>query len=633
MFYFSAEDSGWIKTVKKLKRSSILEGETSDLGKFKIKIELNQNDKPFFFDYTSGNSTVAHIKENLIQNRHFVRIESGSKEIPQYIGMRAISDLDGSNFIAYQVTGHAPFEFEVVFESQSLRDELISQNLPSPKELKGSEFDRVLSDWNKKFEKKFQTLFRFEEKNFSSSAVKMAQATLSNLLGGIGFFSGQSIVQSLNNKEPVLYWNANLYTAVPSRSFFPRGFLWDEGFHNILISQWDLEITKDIIGHWLDLMNTEGWIPREVILGEEARAKVPKEFWIQNSNYANPPTLFLPLDQLINQVNEIITKSETVSNAEYAYLNHIYDRLTHWYDWFNKTQVGKLPFTYRWRGRVVDSLTELNPKTLTSGLDDYPRASHPTDQERHLDLRCWIALSSKVMGNLYEIIKKDAKTTTNIYKEHYITLKNNKLLDELHWSNKQYADYGLHSDQIRLVRQRPSKEQMHINPNSLPMIRDVQVEPTNQYINSIGYVSLFPMLLELLDAESPKLGIVLDQLRDPKELWTPFGLRSLSKSAPLYDKRNTEHDPPYWRSPIWVNVNYLALKSLKHYSSIDGPHKEKAQKIYGELRFNLINNILKNYERTGYIWENYNDKNGNGQGSHPFTGWSSLVVLIMAEIY
>jgi len=34
-----------------------------------------------------------------------------------------------------------------------------------------------------------------------------------------------------------------------------------------------------------------------------------------------------------------------------------------------------------------------------------------------------------------------------------------------------------------------------------------------QFINSIGYVSLFPMLLELVDPDSPKLGAILDQIR------------------------------------------------------------------------------------------------------------------------
>lgn len=167
----------------------------------------------------------------------------------------------------------------------------------------------------------------------------------------------------------------------------------------------------------------------------------------------------------------------------------------------------------------------------------------------------------------------------------------------------------------------------------MPMVRQVEVEPTYQYVNSFGYVSLFPMLLELLDADSPKLDKTLDRIRDPKHMWTQFGLRSLSKSAPLYEKRNTEHDPPYWRSPIWININYLALKSLKHYSSIEGPSRDKAAKIYTELRQNLITNMLNNYETTGYIWEQYNDVTGRGQGSHPFTGWSSLIVLIMAEIY
>lgn len=167
----------------------------------------------------------------------------------------------------------------------------------------------------------------------------------------------------------------------------------------------------------------------------------------------------------------------------------------------------------------------------------------------------------------------------------------------------------------------------------MPMIRVAEEEPTYQFVNSVGYVSLFPMLLELVDADSSKLGQMLDQIRDPKHLWTQFGLRSLSKSAPLYGKRNTEHDPPYWRSAIWININYLTLKSLKHYASIDGPNREKAAKIYAELRQNLITNMLNNYETTGYIWEQYNDVTGRGQGSHPFTGWSSLIVLIMGEIY
>jgi len=62
-------------------------------------------------------------------------------------------------------------------------------------------------------------------------------------------------------------------------------------------------------------------------------------------------------------------------------------------------------------------------------------------------------------------------------------------------------------------------------------------------------------------------------------LWTPFGLRSLAKNSPLYNARNTEHDPPYWRGPIWINMNYLALSSLHFYSRLSGPYREKAYEV------------------------------------------------------
>lgn len=47
--------------------------------------------------------------------------------------------------------------------------------------------------------------------------MKFAQACFSNLVGGVGYFYGASRVQSEYTKEPVPYWKAPLYTAVPSR--------------------------------------------------------------------------------------------------------------------------------------------------------------------------------------------------------------------------------------------------------------------------------------------------------------------------------------------------------------------------------------------------------------------------------
>ena len=76
-----------------------------------------------------------------------------------------------------------------------------------------------------------------------------------------------------------------------------------------------------------------------------------------------------------------------------------------------------------------------------------------------------------------------------------------------------------------------------------------------------GYISLFPLLLSLLEPSSPHLGSVLSLLRDPEQLWSPYGIRSLSKSHPLFGKGED-----YWRGPIWIQMNYLALGALYNVS-------------------------------------------------------------------
>lgn len=141
------------------------------------------------------------------------------------------------------------------------------------------------------------------------------------------------------------------------------------------------------------------------------------------------------------------------------------------------------------------------------------------------------------------------------------------------------------------------------------------------------------MLLRLLPPDSFELKATLKLMRSEGNLWTPHGLRSLSKGSSLYMQRNTEHDAPYWRGPVWVNMNFLALAALDHYRKAPGPYASLAGETYTELRRNVIGAVVGNYRQKGFLYEQYADSDGEGKGSHPFTGWTALVVLIMGDTY
>ena len=154
-----------------------------------------------------------------------------------------------------------------------------------------------------------------------------------------------------------------------------------------------------------------------------------------------------------------------------------------------------LPFYLsRWRGRNGTALRELNPKTLTSGLDDYPRASHPSRDERHLDLRCWMALASRLMSDIGQLLgrsdyKKFESTARFLY--------NNDYLEHRHWSaaHQAFLDWGLHTDDVSLQRPKVAPGG-HPGQVSKEKVRVVISDPQLSFVNNYGYVSLFPFLLQ-----------------------------------------------------------------------------------------------------------------------------------------
>jgi len=616
---YALTNEGKERIFKTNKNDQIIQfyGETKTLGHYKIRFQTNKGKFNFTSYLSSYEEDIYNVKDAVLGKLQYKKVKGSSQKLVGLSGDKKDEAGRDPNFFVYQMTFALPFEVDVIFESEHHEERVTP--------LTGSKFTAKLQTLKNNYDNVFEEKFNLFVKGFPIEQQQFAKAALSNMIGGIGYFYGESKVISSTLKEPTNYWSSALYTGVPSRSFFPRGFLWDEGFHQLLIQAWDPTITYDSIAHWLDLLNYHGWIPREQILGVEARRKVPDEFVVQHSKNANPPTFFLTIEALINR-----EKAQGPISAKLkGFLKHIYPRLDVWFQWYNHTQKGDLRATYRWHGREEKNIVELNAKTLTSGLDDYPRASHPSNDERHVDLYCWIALAAGILADIGDLIGED----TTLYRNTERHLKDNELLDKLHWSDElqSYADYGNHTKFVKLewvrMKNRPNA------PRKLIRVDNSKSGPTLRFVGEFGYISLFPFLLRILNPHSAKLGVILKDIRDPAKIWTNYGLRSLSKSASMYNKHNTEHDKPYWRGPIWMNINFLAVKALHYYSQQDGPYKEDCSHIYKELRDNLIHNVFSQYKKTGYIWEQYDDSTGKGQGCYPFTGWSALVTLIMADNY
>lgn len=459
------------------------------------------------------------------------------------------------------------------------------------------------------------------------------------------------------------------------------------------------------------------------ILGSEARSRVPDEFVVQSSRAANPPALLLTVDLLLKQIKQRRLDMPESSNDEQLNFDEIdntlrklYPRLQAWYAWFNNTQravksINKNPtlstnpdkshqdkrfFGYRWRGRDSKTIRELNPKTLTSGMDDFPRSSHPVNDdgtpnlqvdsilgrangidfdvsERHVDLHCWMAHGARIMNNLHNYLKPSGITSfDNKYSLHFWMLVES--LDRLHWSEgsneksssskskiPMYADYGIHTDDVRLKKIKGMQDSVRVVGQDDP--------PKWRFVDShIGYNALFPMFFRLVK-NSGRLNAILDLIEGTNNysglLTEKCGLRSLSKSSPLYKQRNTMHDPPYWRGTVWINMQYLACSSLFYYANLpedtesnfanndeyenlepirylDAKTKQRCSQLYNKIRDDVIQCVYSEWKRTGYVWEQYEDEPESdkilgvyhkGKGTRPFTGWSANVVLLMAEIY
>lgn len=514
------------------------------------------------------------------------------------------------------------FELEVVFV---LSENRTAQEVERIEEaLSGKKLDELLHHSRQAFDERFDRVFHLREKGVSVGEQEFAKTALSNVLGGIGFFHGSSIAvkkktaSRAGSSDLEFLTPVSLLTATPSRASFPRGFLWDEGFHQLIVQRWDPDLSRKCMLSWMEAIQESGWIPREQILGLEARNRFPEHvqhLMVQNPSVANPPTILMPLRVIASNVG-VLSSNETNretcrgksdrndvsgvhldSTVEFA--RSILRRVTQYYTWLKITQSGQEENSFRWRGRSMElKAPDGYPLTLASGLDDYPRAERPNLSERHVDLHCWMAWASGALAKLSESAGKDAK----IFWEEHNTLRES--LFDLHGQDGYQAS---------------AREDL--------LLCDFDGQ---ERLCHEGYPTILPLALGLLDPSDVRIEPILDALEDPSLLKARAGVRSLAKNN-RWHRRGDD----YWTGSVWMPFNFLTLAALKtKYSVEDGPYKQRARKVFAELQKSVLDNAYKVFSETGQLWENYSpEDDGAGKSGRQFTGWSALVLLMYANMY
>lgn len=508
-----------------------------------------------------------------------------------------------------QMIIHGSFEFNVLYSSRAATRAMTSSEMAT------SIQDSVVA-YRKAYSRVFTPKAPFNTGQHTTFGEKM----LGDLLGGLGYFEGTSKVdvskKAIYTETTGKFWEKTedakkhsrpetrgpyeLFTHTPARAVFPRGFLWDEGFHLLPVLDWDVDLAMEVVRSWLSTMDSDGWIAREQILGTEAENGTPGDSVTQYPHITNPPTLFFAVSRFIDILQgktKYYGHESTLLKPEAGkkFVAKLYPLLKKHYDWWRKSQSGdveahsipsaNLNEGYRWRGRTPET-------AYASGMDDYPRAEPPDITELHLDALCWVGLMSRTLEKI--AFFTDSTHDAFNYQNHMRGVKTN--LETLHWEDKQNA----YCDTV---------------------VRDDK----HTYVCHKGYLSLFPFMTGLIDATHPHLDAALRLLRDPNHLWTDHGIKSLSQESKKYGVGDN-----YWRSPIWINMNFLILTQLLSIAKTPGPQQQRCKDIYIELRRNIVHTVFNSWLQTGYAWEQYDPVGGHGQRTQHFTGWTSLVVSIMA---
>jgi glycogen debranching enzyme len=394
----------------------------------------------------------------------------------------------------------------------------------------------------------------------------------------------------------------------PGPRVYPFQWNWDSALIAIGLARVDpergrAEVRSLLRGAWQD-----GMLPHIVFHPQEIDYSPGPELWgsaecagapeVATSGITQPPVLA----SAVRALHE--------ADPDAAFLEAVVPALDAWHRWFERERSfddsGLVVILHPWESadnspRFDESLARVEPRAVTFVRSDrrhIDAAQRPTD----LEYERYLAIVEQLRARGYRpAAPEDASFA-------YVDLCFNAVLavaeDDLAWLLAEIGGDGVRAS-AGAARLRAALAELWDEDAAAFRQRDLHGEETT----TDTVADLFPLYAGVPDERRARK-LFAESLWSPERFGpsrdAPWAVTTVSKSSPAYDPRR------YWRGPIWINVNWFAVRGLERCGLAD-----EAEELR-DLTLRLV-------ERSGFA-EYYDPSTGAPLGSSDFS-WSAALAL------
>ncbi len=174
-------------------------------------------------------------------------------------------------------------------------------------------------------------------------------------------------------------------------------------------------------------------------------------------------------------------------------------------------------------------------------------------------------------------------------------------------------DGSYYSVDVQCVRKQPVYNGLTLNENLEPFWAVLPLKVAS-------WTVFLPMWAGIASPEEAER-MVLENLLAPGLYRTPWGVRSLAATEPMYSPEVSRGNPSNWLGPVWIITQYMVWKGLRRYGY---------SSLADALACDTVALLADDIRSCGAMHEYYSPETGRGICGEGFVNWNLLACLMTA---